>query len=178
MNAFLSMVQDQLAGGGYAVATTEDQDGLVLMFENDSILGFVVGFPDASTLLEQWQSTSQRVLRSQQLALRRAERKAWNAYLVLLAEAPGDFGQNVMLGAIEEDLVGTRKIAWAGITDAEHVRDALLPLLAIQNAPRLDAVDIAAEIRRRTPELPSELVEVFLSGASEGTLVQLLEAGK
>ncbi|GHE05396.1 hypothetical protein U879_04035 [Defluviimonas sp. 20V17] len=110
--------------------------------------------------------------------LRRAERKAWNAYLVFLAPSPGDYGENIMVGGIEEDLVGTRKIARAGIADAADVRAALLPLLAIQNAPRLDAVDMPAEIRLRTTELPSKLVDGFLSGASENTLLQLLEEGQ
>lgn len=178
MSALLSMAQEQLVGAGYAVATADDQDGPVLLFENDSILGFVLCFPDAAALLERWQSASQRVLQTAQFALRKAERKAWNAYLVFLAEAEGDYGENIMLGAIEEDLVGTRKLARAGIANAEAVRAALLPLLAIQNAPRLDAVDMPAEIRLRTTELPNELVDAFLSGAGESTLAQLLEAGQ
>lgn len=178
MSDILGMVQEQLLAGGYSVGTADDQDGPVVLFENDSILGFVLCFADAADLLERWQVTSQRVLQSAQFALRRAERKAWNAYLVFLAEAPGDYGQNIMLGGIEEDLVGTRKIARAGIADAEDVRAALLPLLAIQNAPRLDAVDMPAEIRLRTSELPGELVDAFLSGAAESTLLQVLEAGK
>jgi hypothetical protein len=109
--------------------------------------------------------------------LRRADRKAWNTYLVLVSERTGNYGENIMLGAIEEDLVGTRKIARAGITNAEDVQAALLPLLAIQGAPRLDPVDMPAEIRLRTSELPGMLVDAFLSGASNATLTQLLEAG-
>ena len=178
MSALLSMAQEQLIGAHYAVSTANDQDGVVLLFEDDTILGFVLFFPDAATLLQQWQPISQRVLQAAQLALRRAESKAWNAYLVLLAEAEGDYGQHVMLGGIEEDLVGTRKIARAGIANVEDVRAALLPLLAIQNAPRLDAVDMPAEIRLRTTELPSELVDAFLSGATENTLSQLLDTGQ
>ena len=80
-----------------------------------------------------------------------------------------------MLGSIEEDLVGTRKIARAGITNTEDIRSALLSLLAIQNAPRLEAVDMPTEIRVRTSELPSELVEAFLSGTNTATLFELLE---
>lgn len=178
MTTILGIVQEQLLEGGYAVGTNDHPDGPVVLFENDSILGFVLCFPDAATLLERWRTTSQRVLQSAQFALRRAERKAWNAYLVCLAEAPGDYGQNIMLGGIEEDLVGTRKIARAGIADVVDVRAALLPLLTIQNAPRLDAVDMQAEIRLRTTELPAELIDGFLGGASETTLLQLLEAGQ
>ena len=35
-----------------------------------------------------------------------------------------------------------------------------------------------AEIRLRTTEVPGNLVDVFLSGASESTLLQVLEAGQ
>lgn len=178
MNALLSMVEEQLVADGYAVATLDVHDGPVVLFENDLILGFVLGFPNAETLLERWQTAGQRAVQSRQLALRSAERKAWNTYLVFLAEVPGDYGQNIMLGAIEEDLVGTRKIAKAGISDAEDVHAALLPLLAIRNAPHLDAIDMLAEIRLRTTELPSELIDGFLSGASENTLAQLLEVSQ
>ena len=178
MSNILGIVQEQLLAAGYSVGTTDDQHGPVLLFENDSILGFVLCFADAATLLERWQATSQRVLQSAQSALRRAERKAWNAYLVFLAETAGDYGQNIMLGGIEENLVGTRKIARAGIADPADVRAALLPLLAIQNAPRLDAIDMPGEIRLRTTELPGDLVDAFLSGAAESTLLQVLEAGQ
>lgn len=178
MSAILGIVHDELLAGGYAVATADDQDGPVILFENDSILGFVLCFRDASVLLERWQPSSQRVLQVAQFALRRAERKAWNTYLVFLTEAAGDYGQNILLGAVEENLIGTRKIARAGVNGIEAVHAAMLPLLAIQNAPRLDAVDMAAEIRLRTTELPGELVDAFLGGASDATLAQLLEASQ
>ncbi len=178
MTDIIEMAKQQLVDNGYSARTTDDDDGPVLMFENNSVLGFVMCFPDAEILLDRWQATSQRILKSAQFALRRAERKAWNAYLVFLTPSPGDYGEKIMLGGIEEDLVGTRKIARAGIVDAAGVCSALLPLLAIRNAPRLDAVDMPAEIRLRTTELPSELVEGFLSGASESTLIQLLEEGQ
>ncbi len=178
MSTTILLVQDQLVQAGYAVAIADGDDGPVAMFENASILGFVLCFPDAAKLLEQWQPASQRVLKTAQFALRRAEAKSWNAYLLFLADAPGDYGQNIRLGTIEEDLIGTRKIARAGVADASDVRTALLPLLPIQNAPRLEAVDMPSEIRLRTSELPIELVQAFLSGAPDATLAQLLEAGQ
>jgi len=177
MNRLRFLAQEQLLDAGYSVALAEHMDGSVLLFENNSVLGFVLCFPSAPTLLEQWREASHDVLQSAQFALRRADRKAWNAYLVLLAEAEGSYGENVMLSSIEEDLVGTRKIARAGIASAEDIGAALLPLLGIQNAPRLDTVDMAAEIRLRTTELPKELVDAYLSEASESALVQLLEIG-
>lgn len=178
MTNVTDMVKQQLSEGGYSVGTTDDADGPVLLFEDNSVLGFIICFPDAKTLLERWQATSQRILTNSQFALRRAERKAWNAYFVFLTSSPSDYGESIMLGGIEEDLVGTRKIARAGIADMADVSAALLPLLAIRNAPRLEAVDMAAEIRLRTTELPRELVDGFLSSASQSTLLQLLEEGQ
>lgn len=175
MTDIVEMAKQQLVEEDYSVRTTEDDDGPILLFENDTVLGFVVCFPDAEILLKRWQATSQRILKREQFALRRAERKAWNAYLVFLTPSPGDYGENIMLGGIEEDLVGTRKIARAGICDADDVCAALLPLLAIRNAPSLEAVDMPTEIRLRTTELPRDLVDGFLNDASEGSLMQLLE---
>ena len=178
MTDIVEMARQQLTDGGYSVRTTDNDDYPVLLFENNSVLGFVMCFPDVESLLERWRETSQRLLKNSQFALQRAERKAWNAYLVFLTPSPGSYGENIMLGGIEEDLVGTRKIAKAGIVDTADVCAALLPLLAIRNAPRLGAVDMPAEIRLRTTELPRELVEGFLSGASESTLIQLREEGQ
>ena len=178
MSSVIQLAQEQLDLGGYAVALGGDTEGQIITFENASILGFVICFPDPAALIDRWRSASERALKAAQFALRRADAKSWNAYVVLLAEAPGDYGQNIALGAIEEDLVGTRKIARAGIATSEDARAALLPLLEIQNAPQLEAVDMAAEIKLRTSELPTELVEAFLSEAADSTLIQLLEAGQ
>jgi hypothetical protein len=79
------------------------------------------------------------------------------------------------LGAIEEDLTGTRKIAQAGVNEVAELRLALLPLLPFQSAPRLEAVDIAAEIRQRATELPARAVDAFLSSADASVVMQVLE---
>jgi len=109
------------------------------------------------------------------LVLRSAGDKAWNLYVVLLADEPGTFGQRIALCDIEENLVGTRKIARAGVADSDSLRNALLPLLHLQSPPKLEAVDMAGEIESRTTELPRGLMHAFLSDSSEDTLVQLLE---
>jgi hypothetical protein len=111
-----------------------------------------------------------------QLGLRRAQSKAWNTYTVFLAVAKANYGQRVALSSIEEDLAGTRKLARAGISDSEDLRAALLPLLPIQNAPDLEAVDMSAEIKLRTTELPTRVVDAFLSPrAQETSVAQILE---
>ena len=175
MNNTKSRLHKYLSSAGYSIGTLEALDGTVTTFENDAVLGFVHYYPDAATLIENWRTSSLRILEHAQLSLRQAGEKSWNAYLVLLADEVGDYGQNIILGNIEEDLVGTRKIARAGVAHAEELRSALMPLLGVQNAPRLDKVDMMAEIRLRTSELPAELVEGFLSNASDSVLFQFLE---
>jgi len=174
----MKLAQEQLVQAAYATAIVDGPNEPVLMFEDDLVLGFALCFPDAAALIEGWLAASERVLRAAQFALRRAEAKSWNTYLVLLAEAPADYGQTATLETIEENLVGTRKIVRAGIATAEDARTALLPLLPLQAAPRLEAVDMPAEIRLRTSELPGELVNAFLSEASETVLSQLLDSGQ
>ena len=175
MNNTMSALHSHLTRSGYNIGILETQEGPITTFENDTVLGFVLHFHDAATLIEEWRTSSLHVLDDARLSLRQAGAKAWNTYLVLLADEAGDYGENLTLGSIEEDLVGTRKIARAGVAHAEELRAALMPLLGIQNAPRLDKVDMIDEIRLRTSELPAELVEGFLSNASDSVLFQFLE---
>ncbi|MCH8479149.1 MAG: hypothetical protein LAT56_14585 [Wenzhouxiangella sp.] len=153
----------------------DTQNGAVTLFESHSLLGFVFDFPGPAELLSQWREASQAVLKERQFALRSADRKAWNTYLVFLSEAPANFGQISLLNEIEEDLVGTRKIAAAGVNNDKAIRDALLPLISLQSAPRIEPVYMLSEIRLRTSELPKAIVDAFLAEASEATLQHLLE---
>jgi hypothetical protein len=152
-----------LVGGGYWVGNLPTSSGDSITFENDTILGFVMHYSYPQILIENWHKDSAAVLNSTQFLLRRSEAKAWNAYFVFLADHSADYGQSIAMGSIEEDLVGTRKIARAGVAASEALRSALLPLLP-------------GEVRLRTQELPSDLIETFLSGASDATLLQILEA--
>ena len=165
----------QLSASGYSVGALETPDGAVTIFENDTILGFVLHYSDPATLLRDWRTNSVRMFDHAQFTLRHADTKAWNAYLLLLADAPGTYGENIALANIEEDLVGTRKIARAGVGIADELRHALTPLLPLQAAPRLEAVDMPAEIKLRTSELAPALVDGFLSNAAEAVLLQMLE---
>lgn len=146
-----------------------------LAFEGSTVLGFLVAYETPVQLLDRWDVESTLLINRHRLSLRRASSKAWNTYAVFIARSEANAHEKVALGSIEEDLSGTRKIARAGISDARGVRGALLPLLPIQNAPRLEAVDMTAEIRLRTSELPSRVVDAFLSGAQETTVAQVLE---
>ena len=158
-----------------ATALVETSRGKALAFEGVTVLGFIVAYDDPAQLLDRWGTDARVLINDYQLALRRAERKAWNTYTVFLSCAAANPGEQVALSAIEEDLIGMRKIARAGIIDLETLRAALLPLLPIQNAPRLETIDMPEEIRARTTELPSRVVEAFLSGAQDAIVVQVLE---
>jgi hypothetical protein len=149
-----------------------------MTFESDTIFGFVVNYLDPDVLINTWYKDSAAILSAAQFLLRRSEVKAWNTYFIFLADNCADYGQSIACGAIEEDLVGTRKIARAGVASADALRSALLVLLPIQNTPQIEAVDMVEEVRLRTHELPSELIETFLSDASDAILLQTLETSQ
>jgi hypothetical protein len=164
-----------LNGVNMETASVNTTRGPALAFEGTTVLGFIFFYDNAAHLLERWSADAKALIAANQLNLRRAEAKAWNTYTVFLAGAGAEYSELVALNAIEEDLVGTRKIARAGISDAEQLRLAILPLLPIQNAPRLEAVDMPTEVHLRTTELPSRVVKAFLSGVQEASVVQVLE---
>ena len=176
MRKTIATLRTLLSDAGYSIGDLNELDGTVITFENDTILGFVLLYPDATKLINSWKTDSARVFGKVQSALRQAGEKAWNAYLVLLADTSGNYEQIIALENIEEDLVGTRKLARAGVEVPDELRNALMPLLSLQNAPRLEAVDIPKEIKLRTSELPPKLIKGFLSSASDSVLLQILES--
>lgn len=167
-----------MSDAGYLLGSLTTPSGEIITFENDTLLGFVLRYTDPKQLLARWHIDSEQVLSAAQFLLRRAGTKAWNVYFLILAEEPADYGEMIAIQALEENLVGTRKIARAGVKALEDLRSALLPLLPIQNSPQLEPVDVADEIRLRTSELRKEAIETFLSNASDITVLQLLEAGQ
>jgi len=146
-----------------------------IIFENDTVLGFVSIYEDTQALMRGWQADLDRLVDAYQFALRRSGDKAWNAYAVMISAAEANYSESVVLSAIEEDLVGVRKIARSGMRDVADLREALLPLLPLQSAPQLEAVDMGGEIRLRTTELPSRAVDAFLSDAEQAVVTQVLE---
>ena len=178
MTETMTSVSTLLSDAGYSIGVMETEEGAVTTFENSTVFGFVFYYPNAERLISNWSAHSSQVLDRAQFALRKAGEKAWNTYLILLADQAAGYGPNTILGDIEEDLVGTRKIARAGVSAPTELRHALMPLLAIQNAPSLERVDMEREIRLRTSEIPAEMVEGFLSEASDSVLLQMLEHGE
>jgi hypothetical protein len=165
-----------LQSAGMSTHLIDTTRGKALAFESETVLGFLVAYADCGQLIERWSADTEALVTENQLGLRRAQSKAWNAYTVFLGTAEANYGERVALSSIEEDLTGTRKLARAGISDSEALRAALLPLLPIQNAPHLEAVDMSAEIRLRTTELPTRVVDAFLAHrAQEASVAQILE---
>lgn len=171
----ISASKEMLENAGFSVQVNSANNRRMLAFEDGTVLGFLLVYESPAALISQWQADGDEAVSEFQFALRRAGKKAWNTYLVLLSGSPSDFAQSVAISAIEEDLRGTRKLARAGVNSTEAVHSALLPLLPIANAPKLDAVDMRAEIRERTTELPARLVQAFLSDAEESLVIQAFE---
>jgi hypothetical protein len=171
----LAACSEVLSEAGFSTRKASIGDREMLAFEDATVLGFLFAYDDPNQLVKKWVSDADRAVASNQLGLRRAAEKAWNTYLVILTTGAADDAQSVALGAIEEDLTGTRKIVRAGIIDITDVRAALLPLLPVQSAPKLEAVDIVDEIRQRATELPARALEAFLSNADEAVVIQVLE---
>lgn len=164
-----------LLNSAMSTARLHRQHPQALLFEGQTVLGFVLIYSETANLISAWELHLSEIVAQHQFALRLANAKAWNTYAVLLASDTAKPPEQVTLSAIEENLVGTRKIARAGVISAEAVRAALLPLLPIQHAPKLEAIDMKAEILVRSAGLPTPVVDAFLSSASDSTVARLLE---
>jgi hypothetical protein len=175
MTEIMGICESLLTAAGFATREAQGRSKSLLLFENDLVLGFLFVFADPDSLMKQWQDEVTAAISAHQFGLRKAGEKAWNTYVVLLAEKAGTEAQIALSTGIEEDLTGTRKIVRFGVSDPDEAGAALLPLLPLQNAPRLEAVDSSGEIRERTTELPARAIEAFLSKAEDSVVVQILE---
>jgi hypothetical protein len=146
-----------------------------MLFENDTVLGFVVEFATVDQLSNGWEQASSRLVERHELALRRSGDKAWNTYCVLLSTETVSSTQRIVLQTIEEDLTGMRKIVRCGVNGPVEITNALLPLLPLQHAPELPTIDLPSEIRARTTELPGEVLQAFLSDAADAIALQVIE---
>lgn len=175
MTKLIDQASQLLEGAGFDVQQVE-LDGIpARVFENDTLLGFAFAYDTAGELIARWLSDTDGIVKQRQFQLRAAGIKAWNTYVLLLAHNRAGYAEAVALSSIEEDLAGLRKIARAGCMHSSDVLRALLPLMPLQSAPVLDAVDSKEEMRQRTTELSSRIVEAFLSAADTHVVLQLLE---
>jgi len=173
MRAILESARRLLSEAG--LSTYMQENSAALSFEGVTVLGFVMAYETPADLLARWQADVAGIVDRNQAGLRRAERKTWNAYVVLLAAAAASYTESIAMAAVEENLTGTRKIARGGASDPEILQGALIALLPLRHAPSIEAVDMATEIKFRTTELPSRPVEAFLSGVPEAAVLQIMD---
>ena len=147
----------------------------VLVFEDATVVGFLFQCDDVVSLLASWETHAMEIIRTYQFGLRRAAKKAWNVYMIFLVEEEAGSAQQAKLTAIEEDLSGTRKIARSGVQTSLDLREALLPLLPLQAAPRMEAVNILDEIRERATEVNPRVLEAFFSSSDEAATLHIFE---
>lgn len=175
MSDLLVLGSEVLRSFGYSVMTFEHEGRTAACFEDETTLGFVFTYTDADALLSMWAPDMAKATARQSLALRRSGQKAWNVYAIFLGGGSANEADAMRLSFIEEDLTATRKIARAGLKDSSDVREALLTLIPLQNAPLLEAVDMPEEIRLRASELPARVLDAFLSDSDESVVLQVLE---
>lgn len=175
MTDLLYDARETLTQAGYTVERVELGDRHALAFEDDAYLGFVIAYPDIPTLQALRVSDARQLITRFTPDLRAAGEKAWNVYVVWLAQGEATPEQEAQLALLEEDLAGTRKIAAAGLQSAADVEAALANLLPLKTPPALGAIDVPAEIRSRTTELDPHAVQAFLSNAPASQVAQALQ---
>jgi len=170
----LQIASEFLSKSGYDVVFEAAPGIRCVGFENDVLFGFLIVFESVELLLEQWSNVSEEIYSRYQFQIRSSRDKAWNAYSILLAEGQANEQQRRLFSEIEEDLVGTRKIARGVSPDEVDIRNALLPVLRLQKAPQLEPVDMAAEIRVRAADIPGSALEAFLDAAPDDEVIRLM----
>lgn len=179
MTDLVSNVQITLQSAGYKTWLISGDEFPTTGFEDDATLGFVLVFETAEALLQNWQQREMSLLLKHAINLRRAAEKAWNVYGIFLTAAAANQTQVRQIQQIEEDLERTRKIAAAQVQTSEDVVQALLPLMPIQYAPRLDDENVAVRLRRRLEVVAPTVVEtVFGSDPIPQDIMRLLKSAQ
>ena len=112
---------------------TAPYDPAILLFEDDSILGFVVLFETAEQLLSQWKEKQGQFIARMAVELRRSSRKSWNCYAVFLVNEKAEIEYQARLADLEEDLSLMRKLVSDHVSSSNDLYRVLMPILPIQN---------------------------------------------
>ena len=64
MTTLVKLTQAQLESVGYDVEIRDGEYGPIILFENDSILGFAFFFPNPRALIDGWRSESERAIKA------------------------------------------------------------------------------------------------------------------
>jgi hypothetical protein len=142
MSRMLDRVRSLLEREGYVTAAVQGNELPLLLFEDVSVLGFVVEYLNLQQLLSRWSQDQAFFITRNASDLGLNPAKAWNAYSVYLTEEELDREELHSLIQIEEDFHGTRKIVKAGVRTEEDLARALAPLLRIHNVAWVEAVNL------------------------------------
>jgi len=148
-------------------------DPTILLFEDDSILGFVVLFETAEQLLSQWKEKQGQFIARMAVELRRSSRKSWNCYAVFLAHDKAETEEMARLVDLEEDLSLTRKLVSDNVSSVSDLRSVLMPILPIQNqisSTLLDQEGVSA----RLSSWPEDARRVLETGGRATEMIELL----
>lgn len=165
-----------LEKSGYRTLLETNTAG-VCHFEDATVLGAVFVHNSVDEMLERWEASQDRFLGNNSSVLRNAPVKVWNIYTIHLttdelngtpAEHPFD---------IEQDFRGTRKIVRTGIKSRADLKDALLPLLAVQHQIVMSPKRITERLKERLLAT-SEVLAGLLEDVPEDEIANELEAGK
>jgi len=143
------------------------------LFEDETVMGALIAYPDARTLLESWQREQDRFLGECAVQIRGAATKAWNIYTVHLTSKFNDNEELNALSKIEEDFRATRKIAKVAVSRDEAIQ-ALLPLLPLQ-AYANGAVEDLPERLRKALKLRPDTIDTILTQSPAEIAKKLLE---
>lgn len=153
MNELLSNVHIVLQNAGYATWETQTADIPTVVFEDDSVMGFIMLFDTAAALAANWRDAESAALGQYATSLRSAGEKAWNVYCAFVTSEKASPEDAAVIRRIEENLDRTRKIAAAGSVSRADVVSAFLPLLPIVSKPVLAPEDPSERLRRRVASI-------------------------
>lgn len=144
----LEEARSYLEQAGYRTESARELDG-VFYFEDPNLLGFVAVHETVNDLIDHWEKLQDKFLRQSASRLRSDPRKLWNVYSIHVTEVEAKLDSLQELERIEEDFRGTRKIAAASVKSKADVRQALLPLLPVQNQMSLTSRGDLDRVRER-----------------------------
>ena len=171
----IEIARKVLRDSDYQVRTSPDLDS-ILYFEDESLFGLLKIVPTAEVLIEEWKKLQQEFLQHNANKIREANQKAWNVYLILLAEAEGsDRKEKGELADIEENFQGARKIARARIRTKVYVVEALLPLLPIQRLAEITSERPLERLTERVQAFDQDLLTFLGDTDTEVLVSDLLE---
>lgn len=170
----LEEARSYLEQAGYRTESARELDG-VFYFEDLSLLGFVVVHESVNDMTSHWEELQDKFLKQSASLMRRDPQKAWNVYSIHMTNAEASPDGLQEMERIEEDFRGTRKIATASVRSRADVRQALLPLLPIQNQMSLTSRGDMDRVRERIAPAGGPLTELTGTAPPKEIANSLLE---